>query len=220
MRLRNSKHRFARHGQRSLRTGRGAVRIRARGRRLTEIVDCVRAVHAGRPFVSGQLASVLLRRGDRRTALQASSPGLAVLTEGERGVLTLVARGCTSREIAATDTDRSDPSACGAARCRAPRRRRRGRASASCRRGSRSCGTAPAPVRAALRRSRSSGRRRSSSRPVAGVMATAGAHPQDDRWLRPLRANACWFRCPQGFSARSPQRCAMPSSPRCRGTSA
>ena len=68
---------------------------------VTEIIDCVRAVHAGRPYVSAQLADVLLGRRARTSAMQVSNPGLGVLTASERRVLTLIARGNTSREIAA-----------------------------------------------------------------------------------------------------------------------
>jgi DNA-binding NarL/FixJ family response regulator len=66
---------------------------------LPEIVDCVRAVHAGRPWVSAQLATVLLTRRDRAEKLADDHTGLAALTSTERRVLTLVARGSTSREI-------------------------------------------------------------------------------------------------------------------------
>ena len=69
---------------------------------LTEIVDCVRAVHEGRPWVSAQLATVLLTRRDKAASLSSDSPGLGDLTATERRVLTLVARGSTSREIAET----------------------------------------------------------------------------------------------------------------------
>jgi DNA-binding NarL/FixJ family response regulator len=66
---------------------------------LTEIVDSVRAVHGGRPWVSAQLATVLLTRRDRAEHLSGDRPGLGSLTATERRVLTLVARGNTSREI-------------------------------------------------------------------------------------------------------------------------
>ena len=66
---------------------------------LTEIVDCVRAVHARRPWVSAQLATVLLTRRDRAEKLADEKTGLGSLTATERRVLTLVARGGTSREI-------------------------------------------------------------------------------------------------------------------------
>lgn len=66
---------------------------------LTEIVDCVRAVHARRPWVSAQLATVLLTRRDRAEKLADENTGLGSLTATERRVLTLVARGNTSREI-------------------------------------------------------------------------------------------------------------------------
>ncbi len=66
---------------------------------LTEIVDCVRAVHAGRPWVSAQLATALLTRRERAEKLADENTGLGSLTATERRVLTLVARGNTSREI-------------------------------------------------------------------------------------------------------------------------
>jgi DNA-binding NarL/FixJ family response regulator len=69
---------------------------------LTEILDCVRAVHEGRPWVSGQLAAVLLNRRGRSATLSSDKPGLGGLTAAERRVLALVARGSTSREIAET----------------------------------------------------------------------------------------------------------------------
>ncbi len=67
---------------------------------LTEIVDCVRAVHAGRPWVSAQLATALLTRRERAEKLAGENSGLGSLTATERRVLTLVARGNTSRDIA------------------------------------------------------------------------------------------------------------------------
>ena len=66
---------------------------------VTEIVECVRAVHAGRPWVSAQLATALLTRRVRAEKLVDDHSGLASLTATERRVLTLVARGGTSREI-------------------------------------------------------------------------------------------------------------------------
>lgn len=66
---------------------------------LTEIVDCVRIVHKGRPWVSAQLATVLLTRREKAASLSSDHPGLGALTATERRVLALVARGATSREI-------------------------------------------------------------------------------------------------------------------------
>jgi DNA-binding NarL/FixJ family response regulator len=68
---------------------------------LSEIVDCVRAVNEGRPWVSAQLASVLLTRRDSAASLSRDHPGLGDLTATERRVLTMVADGTTSRDIGA-----------------------------------------------------------------------------------------------------------------------
>jgi DNA-binding NarL/FixJ family response regulator len=66
---------------------------------VTEILDCVRQVHAGHHYVSPQLSSLLVSRRNRATALAAATPGLEALTPTEREVLARVAQGQTSREI-------------------------------------------------------------------------------------------------------------------------
>jgi DNA-binding NarL/FixJ family response regulator len=67
---------------------------------VTEILDCIRAVHAGRHYVSGQLADILLKRREQAAALVERNPGLDTLTPTERRVLFFIAEGKTSREIA------------------------------------------------------------------------------------------------------------------------
>lgn len=67
---------------------------------VTEILDCIRAVHAGRHYVSGQLADILLKRREQAAALVERNPGLDTLTPTERRVLSFIAEGKTSREIA------------------------------------------------------------------------------------------------------------------------
>lgn len=66
---------------------------------VTEIIDCIRSVHAGRPFISGQLAAILLKRREQSAALVEVNPGLDKLTPTERRVLSFIAEGKTSREI-------------------------------------------------------------------------------------------------------------------------
>lgn len=68
---------------------------------ITEIVDCIRAVAAGRDYISPALSSFLINRRQRATSLVAEKPALEQLTPAERRVLKLIAEGLTSREIAA-----------------------------------------------------------------------------------------------------------------------
>jgi DNA-binding NarL/FixJ family response regulator len=67
---------------------------------VTEIVECVRTVHAGRHYVSAQLSSVLMARRADAAALSKENTGLDSLTPAERRVIGLVAQGKTSKEIA------------------------------------------------------------------------------------------------------------------------
>lgn len=67
---------------------------------ITEIVDCIRVVAAGRDYISPALSSLLLNRRGRATSLAAQKPALDQLTPAERRVLKLIADGLTSREIA------------------------------------------------------------------------------------------------------------------------
>ena len=66
----------------------------------TEIVDCIRAVAAGRDYISPTLSSFLIRRASRATTLISEKPALDRLTPSERRVLRLIADGLTSRAIA------------------------------------------------------------------------------------------------------------------------
>lgn len=79
-----------------------ALRLGARGYVLkdaatTDIVSGIRAVAAGRHFTSPALTSYLVARHE--PALNATRPGLHVLTPAERRVLSLLAEYKTSREI-------------------------------------------------------------------------------------------------------------------------
>ena len=67
----------------------------------TEIVDCIRAVAAGDEYISPTLSSFLIRRRSRASRLAEQKPALDQLTPAERRILTLIADGLTSREIAA-----------------------------------------------------------------------------------------------------------------------
>jgi DNA-binding NarL/FixJ family response regulator len=65
-----------------------------------EIMDCVRTVARGDPYVSAQLSGYLLRRRAGQEAVKAGSLPLDRLTTAERRVLRLLARTLTSKEIA------------------------------------------------------------------------------------------------------------------------
>jgi DNA-binding NarL/FixJ family response regulator len=66
----------------------------------TEIVDCVSAVAGGGEYISPSLSSFLIRRRTRATNLAEQKPALEQLTPAERRILTLIADGLTSKEIA------------------------------------------------------------------------------------------------------------------------
>jgi DNA-binding NarL/FixJ family response regulator len=68
---------------------------------LTGIVEGIKTVAAGKPYVTPALTGLLLGHRDRARALTASQPGLDALTPTERRVLQLVAGGHSSKEIAA-----------------------------------------------------------------------------------------------------------------------
>lgn len=67
---------------------------------LAEVADSVKAVAAGRKFVSPALATYLFSRRTNRQKLAADQPGLNDLTPAERRVLELIAAGKSTSEIA------------------------------------------------------------------------------------------------------------------------
>lgn len=67
----------------------------------TEIIGSVRAVLAGRNYISPAVSTYLVRRAEARDALVREFPALAELTPAEWRVLRLVAEYKTSKEIAA-----------------------------------------------------------------------------------------------------------------------
>jgi DNA-binding NarL/FixJ family response regulator len=67
---------------------------------VTDLIGAVRAVLAGRNFISPALSTHLINRHSRTVALQQSKPGLKDLTPMERRILPLIADNKTSREIA------------------------------------------------------------------------------------------------------------------------
>ncbi|MET0657309.1 MAG: response regulator transcription factor [Steroidobacteraceae bacterium] len=68
---------------------------------VTEIINCMLAVAAGRAYVSPSISGYLLRRRSRAAALAAREPGLEDLTVAERRVLKRIAEKKTSKVIAA-----------------------------------------------------------------------------------------------------------------------
>lgn len=67
---------------------------------VTEIVGCLRAVAAGRRFLSPALTDLLVNRQMRAAEFAAKIPLITNLTKTERRILRLIAESKTSREIA------------------------------------------------------------------------------------------------------------------------
>ncbi|MCU0755316.1 MAG: response regulator transcription factor [Xanthomonadales bacterium] len=67
---------------------------------LTEVVDCIRMVAAGQPYVSPLLSSFLMQRHRRTQASQQRATQLRSLTGVELRVLKLVSEFCSNRQIA------------------------------------------------------------------------------------------------------------------------
>jgi DNA-binding NarL/FixJ family response regulator len=67
---------------------------------LPEIIDCIKAVAAGRNYISPQLSTYLVSRGERSAALPHTTPGIRDLTPAEQNILRLIAAEKMSRQIA------------------------------------------------------------------------------------------------------------------------
>jgi DNA-binding NarL/FixJ family response regulator len=86
------------HGREDLLRGAfdlGAKGYVAKGGSLLDVVDAIRAVRAGQPFISSSLSATLLTR-----TAEAEPAALKALTPAERRVLRLIAEFKTSKEIA------------------------------------------------------------------------------------------------------------------------
>lgn len=68
---------------------------------LVDIVNAIRAVAAGRPFVSPSMTAALLERRAKTMGLKKHTPGLASLSPAERRILTMIAASKATKEIAA-----------------------------------------------------------------------------------------------------------------------
>lgn len=83
----------------------GAMQLGARGYILkdtavTELVQGIKTVAKGQPYVSAPLVQYLMQRRSRADALAHEQPGLESLTPSERRILAMVADGKSSRQIA------------------------------------------------------------------------------------------------------------------------
>lgn len=67
---------------------------------LVDIVNGIRSVAAGRPFVSPSLTAALLSRRSQSQSFERGTPGLASLTASERRILSMIAQGKSTKEIA------------------------------------------------------------------------------------------------------------------------
>ena len=67
---------------------------------VTEILSCLKAVAAGKFYLTPSMSACLLKRRQRTQALQHSRPALDALTTGERRILRRIADNRTSKEIA------------------------------------------------------------------------------------------------------------------------
>lgn len=68
---------------------------------LVDIINGVRSVAAGRPFVSPSMTAALLERRAQAQTLERSIPGLGDLTPSERRILGMIAEGKATKVIAA-----------------------------------------------------------------------------------------------------------------------
>jgi len=67
---------------------------------LPEITDCIRAVAAGKNYISPPLSTFLINRAGRAGKLAGHTPGIHDLTPAEKNILKLIAAEKTSRQIA------------------------------------------------------------------------------------------------------------------------
>src|SRR5689334_12268758 len=67
---------------------------------VVDIVNGIRTVLGGRPFVSPSMTSALLERRTQVDEFQQGMPALAALTASERRILSMIAAGRATKEIA------------------------------------------------------------------------------------------------------------------------
>jgi DNA-binding NarL/FixJ family response regulator len=79
----------------------GALGYLLKDSAISDIVGGIRAVAAGRHFISPSISGYLINRAARRAALSEQTPSLDLLTPTELRILKLIAEYKTSKEIAA-----------------------------------------------------------------------------------------------------------------------
>ncbi|MFL6333108.1 MAG: response regulator [Pyrinomonadaceae bacterium] len=79
----------------------GALGYLLKDSAISDIVGGIRAVAAGRHFISPSISGYLFKRAARGAALSEQTPGLGDLTPTELRILKLIAEYKTSKEIAA-----------------------------------------------------------------------------------------------------------------------
>ncbi len=67
---------------------------------VTDILDCIRSVYAGKSYISPIIATHLMKRGKQSSNKNMSKHGLPSLTETERSVMKHVVEGKSTKEIA------------------------------------------------------------------------------------------------------------------------
>ncbi len=66
---------------------------------ISDIIDCIRTVAAGKYYISPSLSEFLVNRRDKLKRLEENKPALSKLTKTEMNVLILLADGKTSKQI-------------------------------------------------------------------------------------------------------------------------
>ncbi|MEM9481452.1 MAG: response regulator transcription factor, partial [Verrucomicrobiota bacterium] len=69
---------------------------------VSNLVNCLETVMAGKKFVSPSLAPLLVERFEMRKRLERDRPGLESLSPAERRVLKLISQNMTTKEIASS----------------------------------------------------------------------------------------------------------------------
>ncbi len=66
---------------------------------ISDIIDCIKTVAAGKYYISPSLSDFLVNRRNKLKCLEENKPALNKLTKTEMNVLILLAEGKTSKQI-------------------------------------------------------------------------------------------------------------------------